>query len=903
LPFSAEAADRSAARARAISSLERESAGAARVTLDRRTGAARLLVVAPGSFELAGETARQKSQDFLERHGVAFGIEDAARDLFTERAFGDRFGGEHVAFGQQHRGVPVFGSELRVHFNALGELAAVNGTLVPDIQLDSVVPTVSAAGAGAIALTVVAKQHDDWNLDTAPPRLLVFRSGLVAGNPGSDHLVWEVEVGNGHDVREYLYVDAHRGFVVDQITGIEQIHRTIFHRNLGTRLWDEGDPLPYSGLGDVEDLEINSLIDFAEDTHQLFANLSEGTFLSYNGRDGVMRSIYQDENISCPNAWWTGSYTGFCSGTASDDVVAHEWTHAYTDGTHDLIYQWQPGALNESFSDIFGEIVDEINGVGSDTPHLLRTDDTCSDLMSNTGPPLTIESPPDIAGVLETGGARFNPLPPWTVQGQVELVDDGSGSPTDGCQELVGFTPGNVALVEFGPCLFRTPTERAQAAGAVGVIIVNLSNDGVITMPGDGPRLDIPAVMIGRTDGRAIRDALDLGVFATIDSSSSDSLRWIVAEDTLWSGLRDMWNPNCAGDPAKVSDSRYWCSTDDGGGVHTNSGVPNHAFALVVDGGSYNGHTVAGIGMTKAAHIWWRAMSVYQTPISEFVAHADLIELSCQDLVGNPLTDLTTGGPSGEVISSFDCDQVAEGMLAVEMRDLPVQCRFDLILDPDAPDLPRYPVELFAETFDTELGAEWAVSNQGVDPEDYIPRDWVWTSEPPAGASGGAVFATNDPMGGNCGFNDQSAVMHLDSPLLTVPAGGVPVAVFDHYVATEPGGDGGNLKVSVNGGPFELVPASAYLFNGYNRTLDGPERSRNPIAGEPAYSGLNEASFRGSWGQSQVSLAGIARAGDTLRLRFDFGVDGCAGWDGWYLDSVRVLLAEAVVRGGPRLQP
>ena len=158
-------------------------------------------------------------------------------------------------------------------------------------------------------------------------------------------------------------------------------------------------------------------------------------------------------------------------------------------------------------------------------------------------------------------------------------------------------------------------------------------------------------------------------------------------------------------------------------------------------------------------------------------------------------------------------------------------------------------------------------------------------------------------MGGNCANNEQSAVMRLDSPLLTIPSGGVPVLLIDHYVATEPDGDGGNLKISVNGGPFELVAPDAFLFNPYNRTLHGSSRSRNPLAGEPAFSGLNEASYRGSWGQSQVALAGIVRPGDTFRLRFDFGVDGCVGWDGWYLDSVRVLLADGLVRGGGRLQP
>ena len=77
-------------------------------------------------------------------------------------------------------------------------------------------------------------------------------------------------------------------------------------------------------------------------------------------------------------------------------------------------------------------------------------------------------------------------------------------------------------------------------------------------------------------------------------------------------------------------------ATATSGGVHTNSGVPNHGYALLVDGGTYNGQTVNGIGLTKAAHIYWRAQSVYQTPTTDFADHADALEQSCHDLVGLP---------------------------------------------------------------------------------------------------------------------------------------------------------------------------------------------------------------------------------------------------------------------------
>ena len=53
--------------------------------------------------------------------------------------------------------------------------------------------------------------------------------------------------------------------------------------------------------------------------------------------------------------------TNYCNGVTSDDIVAHEWGHAYTEYTSGLIYQWQSGAMNESYSDIWGETVDLIN--------------------------------------------------------------------------------------------------------------------------------------------------------------------------------------------------------------------------------------------------------------------------------------------------------------------------------------------------------------------------------------------------------------------------------------------------------------------------------------------------------------------------------------------------------------
>lgn len=65
------------------------------------------------------------------------------------------------------------------------------------------------------------------------------------------------------------------------------------------------------------------------------------------------------------NAFWNGRQMVFGDGdnvifksfTRSLDVIAHELTHGIIDYTAKLVYHKQPGALNESFADVFGALV------------------------------------------------------------------------------------------------------------------------------------------------------------------------------------------------------------------------------------------------------------------------------------------------------------------------------------------------------------------------------------------------------------------------------------------------------------------------------------------------------------------------------------------------------------------
>ncbi len=441
----------------------------------------------------------------------------------------------------------------------------------------------------------------------------------------------------------------------------------------------------------------------------------------------------------------------FCDGTAADDIVGHEWAHAYTEYTNDLIYQWQAGALNESYSDIWGETIDLINGY----------EDTLEDLSLRSG------------------------------------------------------------------------------------------------------------------------------------CGSSD--RWILGEDAVAFGgaLRDMWDPRCAGDPGKVSDPEYWCSSSDQGGVHTNSGVHNHAYALLVDGGSYNGYSIDGLGITKSAHIFWRAQSLYLTPTSDFAVQADALEAACYDLIGIDLQGLSTtpvpAGPSGEVITTADLTQLQKVLLAVEMR-LDPGCGYNPILDPELLVLCNQALPenaIFHEDFEGGLNG-WTTEEVPINPTSWEAREWEIVSTLPDGREGMAAFGV-DPINGDCINDLQNGIIRLQSPVISIPdtiAGDVNL-IFDHYVAMENRWDGGNLKVQIEGSSWTTIPRSAFTYNAYNDQLRSAIENDNPLAGQDAFTGTNSGSVSGSWGQSVVNLTSLGIIpGNDLQLRFELGTDGCNGRLGWYLDNL-----------------
>jgi len=112
------------------------------------------------------------------------------------------------------------------------------------------------------------------------------------------------------------------------------------------------------------DPEVNEAYEGAEKTYEFYREVFDRDSIDGRGLEIVSSVHYGTEY---DNAAWTGAQMIYGDGgggmfitggmTKALDVIAHELTHGITDFTANLQYRKQSGALNESFSDVFGSLV------------------------------------------------------------------------------------------------------------------------------------------------------------------------------------------------------------------------------------------------------------------------------------------------------------------------------------------------------------------------------------------------------------------------------------------------------------------------------------------------------------------------------------------------------------------
>jgi hypothetical protein len=163
-------------------------------------------------------------------------------------------------------------------------------------------------------------------------------------------------------------------------------------------------------------------------------------------------------------------------------------------------------------------------------------------------PRIHVTSPPALAGNFNNVGlADFGPplSSPGVTAGVVGT------SPADGCTAVGGAVSGKIAFIDRGNCNFTVKVKNAQNAGALAVIIGNVSTsidpNNAPGMGGTDPTITIPSVSLNLTDANSFRAQLGNSINASILLDLSD----LAGADT--SNRAQMYAPTTFSAPSSVS--------------------------------------------------------------------------------------------------------------------------------------------------------------------------------------------------------------------------------------------------------------------------------------------------------------------------------------------------------------
>jgi len=154
-----------------------------------------------------------------------------------------------------------------------------------------------------------------------------------------------------------VFVNAHSGEIA--------FHYSLIHYALHRHIYENGELVRHEGDDPVDIPDVNNVYDYLGFAYDFY--------YTQHGRDSINGSG-MDLNASvrelgCESSWLGATiYCG--AGFASDDVVGHEYTHGVTGYESNLANSGESGAISESFSDMWGEWVDQTNGDGNDAPEI-----------------------------------------------------------------------------------------------------------------------------------------------------------------------------------------------------------------------------------------------------------------------------------------------------------------------------------------------------------------------------------------------------------------------------------------------------------------------------------------------------------------------------------------------------
>lgn len=281
----------------------------------------------------------------------------------------------HVRFQEHISNLRVFGADVVVHLQDGNIISSFNGRYVPFQSLNAVdlTPALSLERAVSLAGEAFAVSGEEVinisvegeEVDQIPEgELLIYDKSLLTGGDSSPRLCWYVDLKNGF---EFL-IDAKTGDVLDYFT---KIHSALIRWTLNMNNTTTTPTFELTNAG--------CILNTGCDPEAITAHNSVSTVYDYY-RNHFARDNYNDNPTAITrsfvhfgtnwrNASWMGAGIAYGDGFVNSlDVVGHEFTHGVTQSSSNLVYARESGALNESYSDVFGSMLDNNWLIGEGLP-------------------------------------------------------------------------------------------------------------------------------------------------------------------------------------------------------------------------------------------------------------------------------------------------------------------------------------------------------------------------------------------------------------------------------------------------------------------------------------------------------------------------------------------------------
>lgn len=322
-------------------------------------------------------------------------LQDASSEFLVEHVESDNLGFHHARITQVYQGLRVVGGALIVHFDGAGQAYQVNGSYIPDLAIPIEPKLDKSAAVNAAQLDLAAMGKPQGELKGEPELVIYARNSsqvlayelilTYVGTSGMGRWCYWVDANNGAIVNRYN--DIHKVTIQGNIlTGeggqnvsVEGTYQSpyyyLYNSYSAIRNGDDTGSYPDSSSGGNYYPAYRTSSDWStSDRTEMSAAynfyLIQSYYYSVHGRSGydnagAQANAYVHFPGGTDNAYWSPDYQSFFfypGSTMTDltilDITGHEFTHAVTEKTANLTYQNEPGALNESFSDIFGALIE-----------------------------------------------------------------------------------------------------------------------------------------------------------------------------------------------------------------------------------------------------------------------------------------------------------------------------------------------------------------------------------------------------------------------------------------------------------------------------------------------------------------------------------------------------------------